>query len=186
MVEKVVTPGLAEIRDRTNSLQSTRTEKTRERIREAARELIISGSVVTVKAIAEAAEISRGTFYSHYVGVNELGVEMMADDLQSRPFSIGGLVDLYLRNRVFYRRALQGTTSRAVLEEVVETIVKALCAQAGDGGDTGSLEMLARFTAWGYIGTLDWWLREDEPLPPVALVEFLHDRTPAVFAGGSD
>lgn len=182
MSEEAPTIGLAEIRDRTNSLQSARTERTRERIRVAARALTAAGSVVNVKTIAEAADISRGTFYSHYAQLDELAADILAQDLQAQPFSVGNLVGLYVQHRDFYRRALLETTSRAVLESAVEITVKALVAQA-DAATVGDipLEMLARFTAWGYIGILDWWLREDEPLSSVALAEFLRDRTPTVF-----
>lgn len=188
MIEKVAVTGLAGIRSRTSSLQNPRTGRTRERIREAARALAASGSPVNVKAVANATGISRGTFYSHYARLDELAADILAEGLQSRPFSIEALVDLYLRYRDFYRRALQESTSRGVLEGAVEITVAALVAQADGaaGEEQGSLDVLARFTAWGYLGTLDWWLREDEPLSPAVLTAFLRDRTPAVFVGHSD
>ncbi|MCW2295499.1 TetR/AcrR family transcriptional regulator [Rhodococcus erythropolis] len=188
MTEKVAVTGLAGIRSRTSSLQNPRSGRTRDRIREAARTLAASGSPVNVKTVAKATGISRGTFYSHYARLDELAADILTEGIQSRPFSIEALVDLYLQYRDFYRRALQETTSRGVLEGAVEITVEAMVAQVDGavGQEQGSLEVLARFTAWGYLGTLDWWLREDEPLSSATLTTFLRERTPAVFAGHSD
>lgn len=187
MTEKVPATGLARIRSRTNAVQSRRTDRTRSRIREAARTLAASGAVVNVKAVAHAAGVSRGTFYSHYARLDELAADILAEGLQSRPFSVEALVDLYLQYRDFYRRALHETTSRGTFEAAVEITTRALVTQTNDPAaeEQDLLELLARFTAWGYVGTLDWWLRDDQPLSPATLTRFLQDQTPAILAGGT-
>lgn len=69
-----------------------------------------------------------------------------------------------------------------MLENVVSFIVEELLAIVEvrrGGGDP--LEREAIFTAWGYIGTLDWWLRQDQYPTPAELGDFLKAHTPAVF-----
>lgn len=179
---------LASIRGRTNALKSKQSHKTRESIRAATRQLAASSETINVTTVSEAAGISRGTFYTHYADIEQLGIEILRLDFTSQPFSIDDLVDHYVRNRHFYRHVLEETTSRAVLESVVAVVAEALLdARNIHLGDGHPLEKEAIFTAWGYIGTMDWWLRRELSHTPTELKEFLSSRTPAslIPPGGS-
>lgn len=179
-MENVTTSDLADIRLRTNTLRTPRGRATRVRIREATRTLIASGSLINVKEIAAAASVSRSTFYSHYAHLDELAVDILSENLLAQPFSVDALVDAYVENRDFYRITLQETGSRAVLETAARIATESLLDRRGEepSDDRARHERLALFTAWGYIGTLDEWLRSPDPESPDDLKRFLHDRTP--------
>jgi AcrR family transcriptional regulator len=178
--KKKVNPSLPEIRARVASRQDISSDATKQLIREAARDLMSHNQVVNVKTIAEKAEISRGTFYAHYEGLDSLTVEMMVEDLSNEPFSVQMLVEKYAERRAMYRKILQASNSRAVLEAMVEATCDALLISSGKSSPEhkGRFERLARFTAWGYIGTMDGWLRQTVPFSVVDLADFLRDQTP--------
>lgn len=134
---------------------------------------------VNVKEIAEKAEISRGTFYAHYEGLDSMTVEMAVEDLGNEPFSLRMLVEKYAERRSPYRQILAASNSRTVLEAMVDATCDALLISCAESTlERDKLERLARFTAWGYIGMLDTWLREIDPVSPEELADFLRSSTP--------
>lgn len=187
MERNSTTSDLAGIRVRTGALQTRRSSATRARIRDVTRFLVSSGSPVNVKEIAGAAGLSRSTFYSHFAHLDELAVDILAQDLLAQPFSADMLVDVYVRNRDFYRQTLQETGSRAVLETAVQITAEALLDRVSEPSaeDRGRLERLAYFTAWGYIGTLDDWLRATTPSSADDLKAFLREQMPVIFQPGT-
>lgn len=181
-------PSLPQIRARVASRNHTGNEATKQLIRTAARDLMLENHAVNVKSISEKAGISRGTFYAYYEGLDSLTVQMMVEDLSNEVFSVQMLVDKYAARRSMYRKVLQSSNSRAVLEAMVEATCEALLISSGKSEpEYGSgFEALARFTAWGYIGTLDDWLRQEDPVGSELLADFLRTQTPSAFLPGND
>ncbi|WEK61252.1 MAG: TetR family transcriptional regulator [Candidatus Microbacterium colombiense] len=103
MTRAEATPDLASVRDGIRSSTDPRATATRARLFDAVRDLADDGSEVTVRSVAERAEVSRATFYTHFSGVDDLALHLQEQAFHdiaegSRPTDAGA-VDATLMER---------------------------------------------------------------------------------------
>lgn len=149
----------------------------------AATELLAASVDLSISRIASEAGVSRVTFYAHFSGVDALLGELLRQQLSDEPFSLRTFVHSYAERRDAYRHVLEQTQSRAVLETTVDATRRALLDVDDDPApgripSDDALAAEAAFVAWGYVGVLDAWMRQDPPMPEETIVETLTRLTP--------
>ncbi|MCS5478138.1 TetR/AcrR family transcriptional regulator [Corynebacterium sp. YIM 101645] len=149
MEKQPVNAGLVGRRETLRESSDVRAVRTRGQISEALERLTARGAEITVSSIVREAGISRGTFYTHYSGLEGLAVELQAEvvhllaglertqahldpeeRVRSRRDSIaealGGVVEHYARYRSFYAAVFSMPVSQANARLRVEALAAEL------------------------------------------------------------
>ncbi|WP_345377137.1 TetR/AcrR family transcriptional regulator [Frondihabitans cladoniiphilus] len=199
---------LADVRDSMRASRDPRAERTRQAILEAVESLDVQmADEATVSGIVRAAGISRSSFYTHFSGIDELALTMLA-----RAFDEIGSGDLALRQA----RGMTGAAAaRAALDRLTQHLdehrglyvsVFGLPATSQAFGQavtlyaehametfallTGvpaglDLPTVATYIAGGTLTVLSAWLRSDAPAPREEVVALLFAQLPAWLAAPS-
>lgn len=147
-------------------------------------------SKISVRDVADAADMNRGTFYLHYSGTTDLLQSLEGDLLEE----LQGLLDAHIQE------TMAGGTVRPVLEPLLDFAVahRETCAvlfasseasgfiqslqqmicRNGAGlvdnwfhpQDAGRTDYLLSFLTWGTIGLLKEWFTQDMALPREELI----------------
>lgn len=173
--------------------EDRRARRSRKLLKESLLELMKekSFSEISVRDIADAADMNRGTFYLHYSGTAELLKSIEADLLEE----LQALIDAHIQETV------AGGTVRPVLEPLLDFAVShrevcaVLFASSEASGffqsiqqlvhengaplvrtwfrpaDPRLMDYLLNFLAWGFIGLLAEWFEKDMALPKAELLD---------------
>jgi len=159
--------------------------KTRRALKEALTDLILENGFeeVTVQDVIDRADVSRSTFYAHFIDKDDLLMSILADlDVPGPDTSswtandpaFGWTLDLFRHfgsgRRLFKAVASShsGALARRETTQRLETLARAELSRlkAAQRLDGFRLELLVRFLVGTFIGFMDWWLRaENEHLP---------------------
>lgn len=189
-----------------------RVRRTRRRLKEALSELLIERDydAITVREIANRADVGRSTFYAHFESKEDLlfagvdrhlmafvegappGGDAEADDGRFR-FSLPLLRHVRLQRRFFEATILGGSDARlrevsaGIMTDVVLAELDRLAPVAvGVGaGSTRSEHRMAtaRAVVGAFMGLLDWWLRSAEHLPAEVVDEVFQRVASGVVPG---
>ena len=176
---------MASGRDDTRSRPDRRISRTRRALKEALTDLILEKGFeeVTVQDVIDRADVSRSTFYAHFIDKDDLLMSILADlDVPGPDTSswtandpaFGWTLDLFRHfgsgRRLFKAVASSqsGALARRETTQRLETLARAELSRlkAAQRLDGFRLELLVRFLVGTFIGFMDWWLRaENEHLP---------------------
>lgn len=187
MEKQPVHAGLDGRREVLRGSRDVRAVRTRGEIVKALERLAERGEAITVSSIVREAGISRGTFYTHYSGLEELAVELQAEvvhflagverteahldseaTMHSRRSSIaaalGGVVEHYARYRPFYAAVFAVPISQAAAKVRVEALASELMEHMRVDAvvpEKVNVRMAALFIAGGWTAVItDWVLGE--------------------------
>lgn len=184
MGKELVEAGLVGRRQTLRDSSDARAVRTRQQIVEALERLTGQGTDVTVSSIVREAGISRGTFYTHYSGLEELAVQLQAEVVhflaglertrahldpeglvRSRRDSIaealGGVVEHYAKYRPFYAAVFSMPVSQATAKLRVEALASELHEHMSIDAvvpETVNIRMAALFIAGGWTTVITDWV----------------------------
>lgn len=176
--------GLDGRREALRGSTDVRAVRTRGEIVSALERLAGRGDDVTVSSIVREAGISRGTFYTHYAGLEELAIELQAqvvhflagtertkahldpgEAMRSRRDSIaealGGVVAHYARYRPFYAAVFAMPISQDVARRRVEALAVELQEHMSNDAvvpEDVNVRMAALFIAGGWVTVITDWI----------------------------
>ncbi|MCJ1696255.1 TetR/AcrR family transcriptional regulator [Rathayibacter caricis] len=172
-----------------------RPARTRAAIYSAAAELSREpGQDISVNAIIRASGVSRGSFYGHFTGLDDLVVAMLSDAYHeiSATYSAAGtadpegsarrahemLVAFISERRAFLRASLDwpvGSRAHEVIIQAYADGVHDAIVARGDAAPAGvDVDDLAVFIAGGAVAVLTSWIREgDDSVPQSVMVDRL-------------
>ena len=166
-----------------------RIRKTRRALKEGLKDLILEKGyeAITVQDIIDRADISRSTFYSHFVDRDDLLLAILSDLQALGPDTsswkaddpaFGWTLELFRQFGAGKRLAKALTTSqsgalaRRETTRWLEDLARAELGRlrAPRRLDPVKLETVVRFIVGTFIGFMDWWMREEnEHLPADAV-----------------
>lgn len=147
-------------------------------------------SEISVRDVAEGADMNRGTFYLHYSGTSELLQSLEADLLEELQALIdahmqetvaGGTVrpviepvlDFAVAHRDTYAVLFAGSEATGFIQSLQQLIHRngsALVERWFHPQDQSQTDYLLSFLTWGYIGLLKEWFAQDMALPREELI----------------
>lgn len=163
-----------------------RVRRTRRRLKKALLELIRERRYdeITVREIAERADVGRSTFYDHFGSKEDLlfdGFEerllAMAEAARDTPtddvplgFGVPFLEHVRLQRR-FFRAAIVGGREARIRKKTTEILARAARVELARDGRSASpapddalLEARAHCVAGAFLGLLGWWLEDPQRL----------------------
>lgn len=130
-------------------------------------------SKITVTMLCESADVSRGTFYTHFRDPFDLLQQIEAEvyqELQSRLASediiaerLKRLLDYIARNKDVFEVMLGDNGTRKIQESVMRLAQEAKDNIMQQIDDTRLSNYLQRFTVFGAVSVLQLWLEDDMP-----------------------
>jgi AcrR family transcriptional regulator len=194
---------LNEVRDGIRASLDPRARRTRSRLLEATKDLLVSGSTdVTVTAITRAARVSRSVFYTHFSSLDDLAatlLEAAVDEIGSddaalrRSSELAAGVPVHIAvarsvahadtHRALYAAAFAptGTAFDRAVDAYMRQVLITIDASAGAPGNLDRLAM-ARFIASGSLSVLITWLRDDNGTSTDEITELLVAMLPPWFS----
>jgi AcrR family transcriptional regulator len=139
---------------------------------------------ITMRAVADRANVNRGTVYLHYADKFDLLdriVENHFDTLRRLCRSASNLTytegnhvwfDYFAQHHTFFETMLAGDGARLFRERFRTMVLEELRADVdADGAVNAGLEpeIVLQFLASAVVGTVEWWLRYGMPLPPAVI-----------------
>ncbi len=166
-----------------------RIAKTRTAIHRALLDLILEKRYdkITVQDIIDRADVSRSTFYAHFLDKEDLlmkGFSLFSDDLGTHleeAEHVGEVEDHVLHSLIFFRHAgthqglykamLEGGGADVLMETGRQHLMKNIEAhldEAFAGGETAvmPIPVITNFLAGAMLSVLMWWLEEGQPYSP--------------------
>lgn len=196
--------GLGRRRQALKSSTDARAVRTRDCIIAALNHLAENGSEITVSALVREAGISRGTFYTHFSGLEELAVAMQAEvvhflaglerteahldpaeTIRSRKESIAealaGVVGHYARYQGFYAAVFSLPISQAAAKKRVEALAieleEHMCTDAVVPPHV-NVKMAALFIAGGWTTVISEWVLGNVQATEAQVAEHLVELVP--------
>lgn len=173
--------------DMVGTVGNRRTIYSKKVIRRAFQELLLEKEYrkITIKEIAERADINRGTFYKYYKDTAALLeeierelVEQIASNLQQENLSL----DLWLEKLLTILYENPSTTHlillnnshllNLLLSEIKPETLKRFAQYFQDASEE-ELELCLSFFVCGSIGLIERWLKDFSTMPPKAVAELL-------------
>lgn len=133
---------------------------------------------ITIKEIAETADVNRKTFYNYYSGIHELIAEIEDDVLSSfdelvEGLTVGDIVnepskllirlnDLVQENTEFVKFAVDGNSNIALFERLSKTFSDKVRNTLITNEKDNIEELPIVFILSGITGAYSWWFRSEE------------------------
>jgi len=176
---------VAGARDDSRSRPDRRVGRTRAALKEALTDLILANGYegVTVQDVIDRADVSRSTFYAHFVDKDDLLMAILADlempgldpalwTPEDQAFGwTRALFDHFGASKRLFKAvggSQTGSLARRETTRQLEDLVRAELTRlkAARRLDAVRLEAVVRFLVGTFIGFMDWWIREgNEHLP---------------------
>ncbi|MDQ0643897.1 TetR/AcrR family transcriptional regulator [Microbacterium murale] len=213
MTREDATADLASVRDAIRASTDRRPAATRSRLYEAVRTLATTDAEITVKSVAEAAGISRATFYTHFSGIDDLALhlqELTFHEISQHTSAASSRVDTSLMEqsqraliahygtyRSLYARVFTIATPRGAESRVVEIMRTEILAHIVEGTrPPADLDptIAATYIAHAAVGLIVDWVLGDVTATQDELAHHLtqlmpawmHISVPSVPAGDPD
>lgn len=171
--------------------EDRRIRRTKRLLRQALAELMNEKEFkdITVKEIAERADLNRGTFYFHYtdtydlkdkvedelvqVFTEQLATYQPTDDNHSVQEIAGAVMEYIKQNRFIVKTLFHDTSGeglRAKLMHALEETISRIQTTYVLEKDDSQRQYICRFLANGIIGAVAMWLEQDDQTPQVGLI----------------
>jgi AcrR family transcriptional regulator len=141
---------------------------------------------ITIQDISDRADLSRKTFYLHYLDkfdlldklieehINELW--KLCEESAELDFIDGNVVwfEYLERHYVFFSTMLTSTGTNSFRRQFLEFVMEGLKGDVNttDGKNQGlSDEIILRFTAAAYVEVVEWWFKNGMPYPPRVMAQ---------------
>jgi len=162
----------------TNKKSDRRTQRTRNRLKKALIELILTKkySEITIRDITELAQVGYATFFRHYDGkdslladafdqsVSELQSMLLSLGTSSSPEEEGRLIFEHVRdNSELYSVFLQSEKTQMLIDHVAREAVKELVMRYARYTPSIPAAILANHVVASIIALIKWWLRNGMP-----------------------
>ncbi|MGO4109649.1 TetR/AcrR family transcriptional regulator [Paenibacillus sp. YAF4_2] len=176
-----------------------RIKRTRKLLKQAIISLIqedLDRSKLTVQAIADRAEINRATFYLHYVSIEDLleqTIAEMLDEMQqtisiqtvqkaystSSPPVLTAFLEHFYKNAGLYNAMLD---NKAFQDRIYNMLLEIVKLWDEDKKQKGRLPLRVRpeIVAASNLGIVTWWLKEKTPFSP----KYMASQLEALFMNG--
>lgn len=141
---------------------------------------------ITIQEISDRADVSRRTFYLHYLDKFDLLDKLIEEhinnlrdlcvSLSDMDFINGGefFFEYFESNYLFFSTMLVGGGELSFRAQFLEFSVELLKGEVdtGEGKNKGlSEEIVLRFIAAAYVEVIEWWFKEGMPHPPRVMAE---------------
>jgi len=177
-------------RDERRTRPDRRVNRTRAALKEALTDLILADGYegVTVQDVIDRADVSRSTFYAHFVDKDDLLMAILADlkmpgldpaewtpDDQAFGWTLALFGHFGASKRLFEAvgGSQTGSLARSETTRQLEDLVRAELSRldADRRLDAVRLEAVVRFLVGTFIGFMDWWIREENAQLPAEQVD---------------
>jgi AcrR family transcriptional regulator len=151
---------------------------------------------ITIRDIADRADVARATVYLHYAGKDDLFLhcheaivgafhfgphhplsqaELLAPDA---PAATAGAYHHLAAERALVRRLFGGQDGPTLLRRIrdgrAQEIAARLRAAFPEAASTMPLDVLAHYLAGAQVALVQWWLEQAQPCSPEALAQVFH------------
>ena len=177
-------------REVSRSRPDRRVSRTRKALKEALTDLILERGYegVTVQGVIDRADVSRSTFYAHFLDKDDLLMAILADlempgldpgqwkpDDQAFGWTLA-LFDHFGASKRLFKAvggSQTGSLARRETTRQLEDLVRAELSRlnAARRLDHVRLEAVIRFLVGTFIGFMDWWMREENEHLPAEVVD---------------
>lgn len=159
--------------------------KSKKAIRSAFATLLLEKGMedITVKEIAELADVNRKTFYNNYDNVYQLIEEIENEVLESIQIHratdyqtmFTAFTDLIAEDMEFYRKLVAGNTHSKLIEKVYAAIQEQaiISLDSGKNSQTQSDQLLITYTSAGNIALIRQWFASEDPMPIQELIKLI-------------
>lgn len=165
-----------------------RVQKTQTAIKSAILELMAEKDFedITIRDIADKANVNRGTIYLHYVDKYDLldkiieeHINNLRDLCQSASeltFTDGNYVwfDYFAEHHLFFSTMLNTKSAAYFRSRFLDLVIQEYRPDVNvtEGKNRGlNEEMFLQFFGAAIVGTVEWWFRNGMPLPPRVIAE---------------
>lgn len=139
---------------------------------------------ITIREIAQRADISYSTFFRHYTNKEELMLDLlqtiiseMRGVITQPPEIVGRLIfERVNENPVLYRVLLNSMRSNSINKHVRERVIAEIRNNQPQGNSQMiPPEIVANHLMVSILGLLEWWLENNMPYPPEEMGIFYYE-----------